>query len=233
MKNKESIIEKDLSKVVSCGVEIIDSLFDLNDNKGFEPGYTMIMSEKKYNKELITCDIANSLGDNVFYCDLTGFIKDEIKKKYTDMHMIQLVDLEQLQKILLSIAEVCTSKKEKTCLIININNLIKIEELKIGANKEHFSHTGIIAKIYNFLRKNFKLLYDNDIFVFLLSNIETKTSLDISDSAAIKLLKSNESLQCIFTAPYFANTIFRLDDGTLTLIKSQYSSLKNKVCKML
>ena len=27
-------------------------------------------------------DIAKSLGDNVFYCDWTGYIKDEIKKKY-------------------------------------------------------------------------------------------------------------------------------------------------------
>ena len=88
------------------------------------------------------------------------------------------------------------------------------------------------------MRINFKLLYDNNIFLFILSNIETKTSLNIHDDSIrhippITILKQNETIQGGHSVPYFSNTIFRLDDYTLTLMKSQYSSLKNKVCKML
>lgn len=242
MKNKESIIEKDLSKVVSCGVEIIDSLFDLNDNKGFEPGYTMIMSEKKYNKELITCDIANSISENVIYCNFIGYVKDNIKKKYKDMIIKNMTGISDMCELIKQIV-LNKDKDEKCCIILNINHLIKAEKTK--SIREEFDisdETSLMLFMYssikNFMRINFKLLYDNNIFLFILSNIETKTSLNIHDDSIrhippITILKQNETIQGGHSVPYFSNTIFRLDDYTLTLMKSQYSSLKNKVCKML
>lgn len=235
MKNKESIIEKDLSKVVSCGVEIIDSLFDLNDNKGFEPGYTMIMSEKKYNKELITCDIANSISENVIYCNFIGYVKDNIKKKYKDMITKNMTGISDMYELIKQIV-LNKDKDEKCCIILNINHLIKAEKTK--SIREEFDisdETSLMLFVYslikNFIRINFKILYDNNIFLFILSDIEIKNSVKAIDN--MTFIKPNESLHCGNIVPFFSNTIFRLDDYTLTLMKSQYSSLKNKVCKML
>ena len=238
MKNKESIIEKDLSKVVSCGVEIIDSLFDLNDNKGFEPGYTMIMSEKKYNKELITCDIANSISENVIYCNFIGYVKDNIKKKYKDMIIKNMTGISDMYELIKQIV-LNKDKDEKCCIILNINHLIKAEKTK--SIREEFDisdETSLMLFVYslikNFMRINFKILYDNNIFLFILSDIEIKNSVKANiDNMTFNIFKPNESLHCGNIVPFFSNTIFRLDDYTLTLMKSQYSSLKNKVCKML
>ena len=234
------MIEKmDLSKVVGCGIKKIDDLFDLNNRKGFEPGFIEICSEKQFNKLKIASMIANSLSDNVFYCDVVGYINRLIKHEYPDMTIIKINNINCLQKLINKIIEAKKTndelKDEKVSIIVNFNNIMETELLDKKVYEVEEMRPVIVAKtITDFVKNNIILLKENNIFVFVLADIETK-KVDLKNTKELLLplfLRSNESIKQPHPLTYLCDTVFILSDTVfilrdyteLYLYKSKYSS---------